>query len=147
MSALPYALALVCGIALTVQIGANDALRGQLGGSAGAAALASFLVGTVALGAYLIAARSPWPSRLDLHAVPGWAWSSGVLGAFYVASATVIGPRLGATAFLSLVILGQLLAAVVIDHFGWIGFPQHALSATRGIGALLLLAGVLLATR
>jgi transporter family-2 protein len=147
MSAIPYILALVCGIALTVQIGANATVRGYFDNNAGAAAFASCLVGTLALGAYLVAARAAWPSRLDLHAVPGWAWTGGALGAFYVAGATIIGPRLGATAFLSLVILGQLIAALVIDHFGWIGFPQHALSATRGIGALLLVAGVVLATR
>ena len=43
--------------------------------------------------------------------------------------------------------LGQLLAALVIDHYGWIGFPQHAISVTRIAGAALLFGGVLLITR
>jgi len=147
MTVVLYLLALLCGAALTVQIGANATVRGHLHDNAGAAALASFVVGIVALLSYLLAARLPWPERSAIQSVPAWGWAGGLLGAFYVVAGTVLGPRLGATAFLSLVILGQLLAALAVDHFGVLGFPQHSLSLARVAGAALLLAGALLVTR
>lgn len=60
---------------------------------------------------------------------------------------TLVGPRLGAAASLCLVVLGQLLAALLVDHFGWLGFPQHSISLVRVAGVALLLAGVVLITR
>ena len=59
----------------------------------------------------------------------------------------VVGPRLGAATLLSLIVLGQLLTSLLVDHFGWIGFPAHPLSLVRLAGAVLLFAGVVLITR
>ena len=147
MQGMLFALAIVAGISLTVQIGANATLRGFLANNALSAAFASFLVGTLALAIYLIAGRVSWPARASLTAVPLWAWSGGILGAFYVATATLVGPRLGAAVFFSLVVLGQLAASLLLDHFGWLGFAQHPVSLLRMGGVVLLLAGVVLITR
>ena len=76
-----------------------------------------------------------------------WAWLGGLLGAFYVAVATVVGPRIGAAALLALTVLGQLMASLLVDQFGWLGFPLQPLSATRIAGAVLLLGGVGLIVR
>lgn len=135
-------LALAAGVVLVVQVGVNATLRNGLG-SPLAAALLSFVVGSVALAALLLASRA-WPARAQLLAAPAWAWSGGLLGAFYVVSTIVVGPRLGAAALLSLVILGQLATSLLVDHFGWLGFPQQPLSLTRVLGAALLFGGVLL---
>ena len=71
----------------------------------------------------------------------------GLLGAVYVASATVLGPRLGAAALLAFPQTGQMLAALLVDHYGIIGFPQSPLTPSRVLGAALLVAGVLLIMR
>lgn len=142
-----YALALAAGIVLTVQVGVNAVARKFLASSAEAAALLSFVVGTFALIAYMSATRTPWPARTSFTALPLWAWTGGLLGAFYVVTTTLVGPRLGAAASLCLVVLGQLLAALLVDHFGWLGFPQHSISLVRVAGVALLLAGVVLITR
>jgi transporter family-2 protein len=70
-----------------------------------------------------------------------------VLGAAYVASTTVLGPRLGAATLLALTLAGQMAAALAVDHYGVIGFPQSPLTASRLLGAALLVAGVLLIMR
>ena len=70
-----------------------------------------------------------------------------VLGAFYVASSVIVGPRLGAATLLALVVLGQLGTSLLVDHFGWLGFPHHPLTVVRVLGAALLFGGVLLITR
>ena len=85
--------------------------------------------------------------RAQLAAVPAWAWLGGVLGAFYVASSVIVGPRLGAATLLALVVLGQLGTSLLVDHFGWLGFPHHPLTVVRVLGAALLFGGVLLITR
>ena len=80
-------------------------------------------------------------------AVPAWAWLGGLLGATYVAATTVLGPRLGAAAFLALTLAGQMLAALLVDHYGVIGFPESPLTPARLVGAVLLVLGVLLIMR
>jgi bacterial/archaeal transporter family-2 protein len=146
MPAALYALAFVSGLLLTVQVGLNAALRNAFG-SPGIAALANFLVGTLGLCAYVLITRAEWPTRSVLAGAPAWAWFGGLLGAFYVASSVVVGPRLGAAALLALTVLGQLVASLVVDQFGWLGFPQHPFTLARLAGAVLLLVGVVLIVR
>ena len=141
-----YVLAFVAGLLLTVQVGLNAALRNAFG-NPGTAALANFLVGTAGLFAYLFVTSAAWPSKATLTAAPAWAWLGGLLGAFYVASSVVVGPRLGAAALLALTVFGQLVASLVVDNYGWLGFPQHPLTLTRAAGVVLLLAGVILVVR
>ena len=141
-----YLLALGVGVGLVLQVGMNVTLRGALA-SPMVAALISFVVGSLALLLYILVTAAPWPARAQLGAVPMWAWFGGVLGAFYVASSIIVGPRLGAAALLALIVLGQLVASLVLDHFGWLGFAQHPINLARLIGAAFLFCGVLLIVR
>jgi bacterial/archaeal transporter family-2 protein len=146
MRSVSYVLGLAAGLGLTVQVGMNSQLRKVLQ-SANTAALISFLVGTIALIALLLAVRSPLPERAMLAAVPWWAWFGGMLGAFYVASSTVVAAELGTASLLGLALAGQLATALVIDHFGWLGMPEHPITWVRAAGVLLLGSGVWLITR
>ena len=141
-----YLFALGVGVGLVFQVGMNITLRGVLA-SPLLAALISFLVGSLALLLFVLGSGTQWPSRAQLGTVPAWAWFGGVLGAFYVASSIVLGPRLGAAALLALIVLGQLLASLVLDHYGLFGFAQHPISLSRLLGAVLLFGGVLLIVR
>jgi transporter family-2 protein len=145
-TSLLYLLSFAAGVVLIVQIGVNATLRRALGGPV-VAGLASFLVGSIGIAAFLVLSRTPWPGRAQLAAAPAWAWLGGLLGAYYVIWTVVAGPRLGAATLLALVILGQLVTSLLADHFGWLGFPLHPISLTRLAGAALLFAGVLLITR
>jgi bacterial/archaeal transporter family-2 protein len=146
MNAFLYFLAFVAGLLLTVQVGMNAAVRNAFG-SPGAAALANFLIGSVGLAVFVLVTRAPAPTKAAFSGVPAWAWFGGLLGAFYVGSSVVVGPRLGAAALLALTVFGQLVASLVVDHYGWLNFPQHPLTLTRMAGAALLLAGVVLVVR
>jgi transporter family-2 protein len=139
-------LALVGGAGVVVQVGINSALR-HYAGQPIWATLVSFVVGTSALAVCFLASRQAWPTRTQFAGAPWWIWVGGLLGAFYVLTSVIAGPRLGAAAYLGCVITGQLVASVLIDHFGWVGFPVHTASPGRIIGAILLLAGVALVLR
>lgn len=56
-------------------------------------------------------------------------------------------PRVGVTVSVALLILAQLVIGLVLDHFGWMGLPQHSLNAPRVLGAVLLIAGAWLVTK
>jgi len=146
MRSLTWILGIVAGFGLTAQVGMNSQLRKVLQ-SANLAALISFTVGTIALIALLMAMRTPMPARETLASVPLWAWFGGLLGAFYVATSTIVAAELGATTLLGLALLGQLVTALVVDHFGWLGLPVNPITWTRVAGVALVGAGVWLVSR
>lgn len=139
-------LALGLGVLLPVQAGVNAQLRSTLGAPV-AAALVSFLVGTAALAAGVLVSRAPLPIGSAWAASPWWHWVGGLIGALYVAGAIVLAPRLGAATLIAAVVAGQMLASLLLDHFGWVGFPVHEVTPLRLAGAGLIVAGVLLVQR
>lgn len=141
----PYLLAIVVGAGLTLQVGMNGTI-GTAIGSPLLASVVNFIIGTVALGAVALASGARVAPG-TAAAVPAWAWFGGLFGAAYVAAVTVLGPRLGAVALLALVLLGQMAAALVVDHFGVVGFPENAVTPSRLVGVVLLVAGVILVVR
>jgi bacterial/archaeal transporter family-2 protein len=141
----PHLLAIVVGAGLTAQVGMNATL-GRAIDSPLWASIVNFTIGLAALVACALAAGS----RAQVTAfgqVPAWAWLGGLLGAAYVFAVTLLGPRLGAVALLALVLAGQLGAALVVDHFGVLGFPRAEVNASRLLGVALLVAGALLVVR
>jgi bacterial/archaeal transporter family-2 protein len=146
MRFLPYLLGIVAGFGLSAQVGMNSQLRRTLH-SANIAALVSFLVGMLGLIVLLLVTRAEMPTRESFASVPYWAWFGGLLGAFYVASSTVVAAQLGTTSLLALALLGQLATALILDHFGWLGLPENPVTLTRLAGVGLLGAGVWLITR
>ena len=146
MRGLAYFLGIASGFGLTLQIGMNSKLRTVLQ-NANTAALISFLVGTTGLVLLLVVTRAPMPARDTLASVPLWAWFGGLMGAFYVAISTVVASQLGTAALLGLALSGQLAMALVVDHFGWLGLPEHPITLTRLAGVALLGAGAWLISR
>ena len=139
-------VAIVLGMFLSAQAGINAQLRTGLGHPL-VAATVSFLVGTVALIVVTAFSRVTLPTASDASRVPWWGWTGGLFGALYIAASVVLAPRLGAAVLISSIVAGQLAAALVLDHFGLLGFARQSVTATRGIGALLLFAGVYLIQR
>lgn len=139
-------LALAAGGALAVQAGINAQLRVSLG-HATLAALVNTLVAVVFLAACVVVTRPHLPSGGALRGVPVWQWAGGVLGGVYVLVNVLVALRLGAAALVALIVSGQLLAALILDHFGLLAFPEHALNGPRLVGAALLVAGVVLIRR
>lgn len=132
--------ALVAGALVPVQAGINIQLRKLLGDPVQSAFI-SFLVGTLALGAYSLMARHPWPSLSEMARAPLWLWVGGFLGACFVTATIYVGPKLGAATMTAFMLLGQLVASVVLDHYALAGYPEHPVTWTRLAGVALLVAG------
>ena len=141
-SAIPLLLALFAGILIAVQAPTN-AILAKASGSPVVAAFISFFVGTVALGA-LAAATSGRVFAPELRDVPWYAWVGGLYGAVFVAVAAFAAPRIGVGVLLTAAIGGQLLAALILDHYGFFGLPRQPVNLTRIAGVALVLAGAVL---
>ncbi len=142
MKSLFVVLAALGGAVLPLQALINARLGTSMNGPIWAATI-SFAVGTTGLFAYLLVQRAPFPGPAQAATVPAWAWLGGLLGAFYVASATITVPKLGAAAMISLVILGQMTASLLLDHFGVLS-AGHPITPLRLLGAALLVGGAML---
>jgi bacterial/archaeal transporter family-2 protein len=139
-------LAIAAGVLLPVQAGVNAQLRTVLG-SPVAAALISFLVGTAGLAIVTVLLRVPLPLARAWAGTTPWQWAGGLIGAIYVLAAVVLAPKLGAGTLVAAVVAGQMLTSLLLDHYGLVGFPVHSLSLVRFLGALLVIAGVILIQR
>jgi transporter family-2 protein len=136
-------LAFSAGAVLPLQAGINSQLR-TYAGSPMIAAFISFLVGTVLLFAMTLVLRLPWPSLSALAQAPWWAWLGGLLGAILVFLAIVLAEQLGAAVMVALIITGQMIVSLLLDHYGLVGYTRNTLSPARIIGTVLLLSGVFL---
>jgi len=143
---LHFITVLAAGAMLPTQAGINAGLARGWGHPLWAATV-SFGVGTLVLLVVALSARLVLPSWQQLAQLPTWSWSGGVLGAFYVTVMVAFAPKLGAATLLALVVAGQMLASVLLDHFGALGFSQHSVSLPRLVGVVLLFAGVMLIRR
>ncbi|WP_306591226.1 DMT family transporter [Geothrix sp. 21YS21S-4] len=137
-------MAFAIGLVIPLQSAINGALRITLSSGSVLAALVSFAVGTVVLGLASWLTGQPFATLGGLSRIPLWQWVGGALGAFFVFGSTLLAPRIGMAAMISLIVAGQVCSSLAFDHFGWVGLPVRGISGVRIAGAALILAGVLL---
>jgi transporter family-2 protein len=131
------------GVGIPIMAALNGRLGAQLG-SPWAAAFLLFALGAVISGAVMVAVGMPqhgWFTASPLY------YAGAVLVAFYVLSITYSAPRIGVANAIFFVLVGQILAAAVIEQFGLFGAMKSPLNATRWIGIALMLAGIYFARR
>jgi transporter family-2 protein len=135
-----YALImLAAGIGIPILAALNAAL-GRLMGSPAAAAAILF---TVALTIAAIATALTGPQALARAAeAPKHLFLGGVLVAFYVLSITYIAPSFGIGNAIFFVLVGQLISAAAIDHFGLFGAQLNPITLSRAGGLALMGIGV-----
>jgi transporter family-2 protein len=136
------AMALALGAILPMQAAINSRLA-KISGNPVMAAFISFAVGTFALLIYLILAGQFKTGFVSTQS-PWWVWTGGLLGIFFVAGIVVLLPRLGVVLSFSLVLAGQMFAAILFDQFGWLGLVVREISPGKIIGSILMIIGVIL---
>ena len=146
MKYLIYLLPLMAGITITTQAGVNSQLKLAVNNQ-WIAAFISFLVGTIALGLVILFTRQTTPSLTTLQQIDWYKYSGGLLGAFFVTVIIFSVQKIGSGNVFALVIAGQLLMALVYDHFGLFGFKQASINWSKIAGVLMLIAGAWLVNR
>ncbi|MDI2590770.1 DMT family transporter [Pseudomonas sp. 681] len=142
MVLISFALAFLAGIAIAVQAAVNSQLAAAMTGNTMAAAFYSFFTGMILLGAIAFFRGGLTESLSVIPGQPGWRLIGGVLGAGAIFCTVWLAPRIGLANLLVLVIAGQLLSSVAIDHFGWLGAMVRPAASIKIAGAVVVLVGV-----
>jgi bacterial/archaeal transporter family-2 protein len=146
-TSLLWLLAFVAGALIPVQAAANAALSKSIQGNVPFAALTLFVVAGLASAGAALLAGGQIPAAATLRAAPWWSYLGGFIVAFYVFTITFLAPRLGVGTAISLIVAGQVVAALTIDHFGLLRSLTFPLTPARLVGAVLMAVGVFLALR
>ena len=149
MKAIPllWLLALVSGALIPVQAAANAALSRSIHDNIPFAAGTLFVVAGLATALVALTQGATLPAWTELRGAPWWSDSAGLIVAFSVITLTFLAPRLGVGTAISLIVTGQVLAALTIDHFGLMRSLTVPLSPVRLGGSALIVIGVYLALR
>ncbi len=131
------------GFSFVSQAGVNSQLRLSLSTPIQAAFI-SFLIGTIVLGMIVFIQNDTWFKPNALSSIPWWAWLGGVFGAFNIALSIFLAPKLGAMVLAISIVTGQIIASLLLDHNGWLGYPRIEITPNRILGALLVIAGLVL---
>ena len=138
-----YAVMVLAGFGIPVMAAMNGALGLRVG--APAAATSMFLFGGICA-AGITLATGGFPMKA-FQSVPPWLYLAGLAVVFYILSITMLGPKIGIGTAVLCVLLGQIISAALIDHFGWFGAPQSPITLKKLVGLLLMVAGIWLARR
>jgi transporter family-2 protein len=142
----PAILTVGAGVSVLVQQALNANLRAEIN-SAAWSGFISYLVGVLCMLALALTLREPLPSAAVMARVPLWAWSGGVFGAIFIALSIVTIPKFGGAAYIALLVAGQMIAALAVDHFCWFGLAERHIDLPRLLGVALLVGGVILIRR
>jgi len=137
------AVMLLAGIGIPVMAALNGALGARIGPPAAAVTL--FTVAFTCALAAMVATGGA--SYTKLTATPVYLFAGGLFVAFYVLAITMLAPRMGVATAVLFVLLGQIVSAALIDHFGLLGAPQSPITLPRAIGLFLMVVGIYLARR
>jgi transporter family-2 protein len=94
------------------------------------------------VGAWLLTQRLPQVQ--DLRGIRPVELIGGLIVVFYVTSATLLAPQIGVANFIFLAVTAQIFSSLAIDHFGLFGAMQRPVNASKLMGAVLLLGGLVL---
>ncbi len=132
-------LMLAAGVGIPILAALNARLGANIGSPA-AAALILFVVAFCATGVTVLITGTE-PIRA-LSAQPKHLFMAGFFVAFYVLSITYVAPTFGVGNAIFFVLIGQLISAAAIDHFGLFGAQVSELGPLRVLGILVMAAGV-----
>ncbi|MBL8866958.1 MAG: DMT family transporter [Gemmataceae bacterium] len=134
-------LAAGAGACIALQASANARFRENLASQWYAAYFS--ICGTILTASLvLLALRPSAPSGEQIRQTEWWNWIGGPLGALIVLAGAALTRELGAAAFIALVVAGQLICSLALDHFALMGLKEQPITPARVLGALLVVAGV-----
>jgi bacterial/archaeal transporter family-2 protein len=143
MTWVAFVFALIAGTLITLQTGSNTQLKKSLEQPL-PALIVNYIFGMIAVNRLYFARRIPIPSPVQAAQTPWWGWFGGLFGAVYGLTAILLASKMGAATLTALVVTGQLICAVLLDHFGWLSFDVHPASWPRISGCALIVVGLTL---
>ncbi|MEU7765317.1 DMT family transporter [Nocardia sp. NPDC049190] len=151
MTAVVFAFILAGGALRSVEAGCQNSLKLALqnvwlcGVISYAVAFTGFTV--FLLISLAVSSHKVWPSLADVKGMPRWAPFGGLLGGAAIFAMIAVASGVGVSTFNALIIAGQMVMAVVLDHFGLMGFPRRKASPQRFAACVMIAIGIYLMAR
>ncbi|MVF14960.1 DMT family transporter [Ketobacter sp. MCCC 1A13808] len=139
----PILIALAVGTLLPIQA-ATNAAASRYFGDISYAALLSFIIGATTISGYVLIVRPTLNSPTLSSGFPGYIVLGGLISTVYTIAITYLAPRLGVGNTLFIIITGQMLAALLVDHLGIFGSIRQTLTLQRATGVALMIFGLYL---
>jgi bacterial/archaeal transporter family-2 protein len=131
----------ICGALLPLQAGLNTRL-GKSIESPIYASMFSFIIGAITVAIYLQFTKETI-SWAGIKSASIYSWlGGGVTGAIFITATMLALPRIGMALTFGLVVAGQVIVAVALDHFNILVAQQHSINIWRVLGILLIMMGV-----
>jgi transporter family-2 protein len=140
-----YILTMLLGVVLAVHLSMN----GKVGAVLQNARVGNALFWCIgALGAVAIGVSGWQGGALDpLKQVHPLLLTAGVLGACLVFAIAWLIPQVGAGSVMITLLAGQVVGGLIMSHYGWLGSPEQPITISKVLGVIIMIAGVVLATR
>lgn len=139
-----YLIAFIAGVALAIQAAINAQLSKAVGEQPIIAALISFATGTLILFIIALIKANFSEAWINLPQQAWWKWTGGIFGALLVFTTVMLAPKVGISNMLFFIIIGQLIMAMIIDHYGLIGMQIRAATCWKIIGLNIVFLGMIL---
>jgi transporter family-2 protein len=133
-------IAASAGIATALQSAVNAGLSARIG--LGAALIVNTVV--VLLGTIVFYVGAGSRGAFFPAGTPWYLYLGGLCGFTVILSLAFIFPKIGAGVTIAILVLGQGVAALAIDHFGLLGMPREPITLARVAGLTLACCGVAL---
>lgn len=134
------------GFCPPIQTAINSALGQQLHSSI-MASLISFTVGTIVLFIltliFNISLKVTTFNSKEGKLKPIY-FIGGILGVIFVTTNIILMPHLGAALTTIIVMLGQMLMGIIIDHFGLLGTNVNKITPRKVLGIIAIMIGIIL---
>ena len=140
------ALALITGALIPIQASTNAAFSKSVGNPF-ITGLMVFIVGLLGMSLFMLITRTSLPTPPQLASAPLYGYIGGAIVATYVVMITILVPRIGVGTAIAFIVTGQMLCAIVIDHFGLFNVQVRPVDVGRITGALLMTGGIYLVMR
>lgn len=102
-----------------------------------------FFVHIIAMVLLMVYIKAKEKKKFSFRGAPWYVYLVGFMGVGMVASSSWVTLRIGATAMMSLSVIGQMVSSAMVDHYGWFGVEKQKFTLKQVPCYLLVLAGIL----
>jgi len=133
------------GVVLTVHL----AMNGMVGAAINNPRVGNAVFWCIGAAMALIIGWSGWQSGAlsNLSQVNPILLTAGAMGASLVFGIAYLIPRVGAGPFTYALLAGQIVSAMVLSHYGWLGSPKQPITPMGVVGVVVMVIGIILTKR
>lgn len=134
-----YFLSVFTGAIIAIMIAINGVLTSHY--SLYLATVIIHIIGLIVITLILIRHKenpAPWKNKQ----LPLFLYSGGLVGVATTVFNNLAFGKISMSAILALVLLGQSIASIIIDHFGWLDMPYQPFNKKKLIGLSFIILGI-----